>query len=382
MKPEVSQGGFTAVFLFPMTWRPLKRSFAGRFELLSQVCRGYIFTTCGPTYRKLQIGNFYLYSQKVTSNPIGRSLGRFWVQTIFPVFLLWRKREIDAIIAYDPYASGVAGSILKRFLKAKLIVEINGDFHRFTPGENIFKKWLMNLAFHFSLRNADAVKVLNKDQETFFMENYPEKPLYRFSDYVATDYFISLNTYRGDYLLSIGYPFYIKGMDILIQAFGSISKFHPKVKLKIMGYCTEDELLSHRQLVGSNSNVEFVSPGWIEEVGEQLRGCYAYVSASRWEAMGKVILEAMACRKPVVSTRTNGGVDYVDEGRTGLLSEIENVDDLAKKMDYLLSHPDEAERMGEAGLKRVEQEYSEEKYVLRFLDMLEEIVHSKNEAFS
>ena len=60
------------------------------------------------------------------------------------------------------------------------------------------------------------------------------------------------------------------------------------------------------------------------------------------------IVYAMAAGKAVIAARTPGTVDYVEEGRTGLLYEPGNADDLRRAIRRLLEDPEEARRMGAA----------------------------------
>ena len=365
------------MFLFPKVYRPLNVDFSRRFKLLSETCSGYIFTFCTGRNKGLNVGGFSLFSESADSGLGINFLKRMWIQIVTPFWLLRRKGQIDAIIAYDPYASGFAGMILKLLLGAKLIVEINGDYHKLKTSTNLLKIWLMKLIFRTTVSLADAVKVLNRDQESFINQHYPGTTVYRFQDFTATEFFQSLECYQGDYLLSVGHPFDLKGVDVLIRAANQMLYKHPKMKLKIMGYCPDEELRKYAKMAEDNPQIEFVKAGWIEDVGEQMRGCYLLVNAARFEAMGRVHLEAMACQKPVVATRTNGGLDYIEDGRTGLLCEIEDVDDLAKKLDSLLSNPKNATEMGRAGFARLQKHYSEENYVKSFLAMIEGVVSNK-----
>src|SRR5205807_898962 len=224
------------------------------------------------------------------------------------------------------------------------------------------KSWLMRRVLDFVLRSADAVKVLNAGQAAFIASRYPGKPIHRFFAFTATKCFSALPTYDGGYFLSVGHPFHRKGIDVLIRAFQHVLQASPTTRLRIMGYCPEAELDSYRRLAGNAPPLEFVKPGWIQEVGEEMRGCMALVNAARSEAMGRVHLEAMACRKPVIATRTSGGIDCVEDGRTGLLCNIEDVDDLAAKVMWVLENSDQARRMGEQGYERLRREFSEERY--------------------
>jgi glycosyltransferase involved in cell wall biosynthesis len=205
-------------------------------------------------------------------------------------------------------------------------------------------------------------------------KNFPHKRVYRYPNFVASEYFSSLTSTRGDYLLSVGYPFYLKGMDVLICGFQEISHKYPSFRLKIMGFSDEAELARYKALAQENPRIEFIKPGWIEDVAEQMRGCYAFVNASRRDAAARVVFEAMACRKPIVSSRTNSGNDYVRDGVTGYLFDVGDPKDLAAKLDDLLGSHERAREMGEAGFLRMKEEFSEDVYMKKFLSMIREVI--------
>jgi len=361
-------------FIFPLLWKPLKVSFAKKYELLSTHYAGDIFTTSGTRHRNLPISKFRFHSEIAGPSPLTKHIKRLFAEILLPLYLYWPRSTVDVVITYDPYASGLAGMILKLFFRTKLIVEVNGDYHKMDAPTNMFKKTLMGLAFRLSLKYSDAIKVLNTDQEKYLKRRLPGKRIYRFPEFVASEYFQDLECYQGNYILSVGFPFDLKGMDILIRAFKLIAHKHEQMKLRIMGYCPEEELRKYKQIAQDDQRIEFIKPGWVEDVGEQMRGCYVLVNAARSEAMGRIHVEAMACRKPIIATRTNGGMECVDDGRTGFLCEIENIEDLARKLGCLLSNAELAAEMGRAGLERMQERFSEEKYVSSFVAMIEEVV--------
>jgi hypothetical protein len=73
-----------------------------------------------------------------------------------------------------------------------------------------------------------------------------------------------------------------------------------------------------------------------------------------------VILEAMACGRPVVATATAGVRDYVVEGETGLLVPAGDSDALGRAVERLLEDPEMAHEMGRAGRRLLERQFSTE----------------------
>ncbi len=362
------------LYIFPLVYRPLKINVAKRFALLSQWYNGHIFALSGGKQRNLPVSDFLFHSERSGNNAVTRLFLGVWVQFVVPLQLLWGKSQVGAVIAYDPYRSGLAALVLKYMLRTKLIVELNGDYHRTEPARTYASKVFMRRLFNLVLRGADAIRVLNTDQEAFYRRLLPHTSIYRFPDFVATGYFQSLASHQGDYLLSIGHPFDLKGVDVLIEAFRRVAEKHQQVQLRIMGYCPNGDLEKYRTIARGHPRIAFINPGWIEDVGEQIRSCYALVNAARSEALGRVHIEAMTCGKPIVATRTNGGIQCIEDGQTGLLCEIDDIEDLAAKLDELLSDPPRADRMGQAGKVRMQQMFSEKAYVKAFHTMVEEVV--------
>ncbi len=89
-----------------------------------------------------------------------------------------------------------------------------------------------------------------------------------------------------------------------------------------------------------------------------------------------VILEAMAMAKAVICTGTPGQTDVVIEGETGLYVPPEDAKALRQAIDYLRANPQVAERMGQAGRRRVEREMSLDRYTERLTGFVQRALAS------
>ena len=96
--------------------------------------------------------------------------------------------------------------------------------------------------------------------------------------------------------------------------------------------------------------------GWISgaQVREELLASRAMVLPSFAEGLPVVIMEAMALRRPVLTTYVAGIPELVTHGETGWMFPAGSVEDLAQAMEQCLRCPqEEIERMGEAAHRRV-----------------------------
>lgn len=84
------------------------------------------------------------------------------------------------------------------------------------------------------------------------------------------------------------------------------------------------------------------------------------------EACGRTLPEAMAASLPIIATDSGGNAELVLAGETGYLAGAENVAAIAEAAVKLLSRPDEARRMGQAGRERAVAEFSLEALGLRY----------------
>jgi len=92
------------------------------------------------------------------------------------------------------------------------------------------------------------------------------------------------------------------------------------------------------------------------------------------ENFPNVMLESMACGTPVVGFNTGGIPDAVIPNKTGLLAERGDVEDLAKKIEWMINHPKERQAMGENARKLVEQEYNLQTHAKRYLKIYEKLL--------
>ena len=82
------------------------------------------------------------------------------------------------------------------------------------------------------------------------------------------------------------------------------------------------------------------------------------VTTPWYEPFGLTPLEAMACGRPVIGSAVGGLTFTILNGETGFLVAPRNPESLAERLQFLLSSPDLATRMGKAACKRVEREFT------------------------
>ena len=130
-----------------------------------------------------------------------------------------------------------------------------------------------------------------------------------------------LRAFPGRYLLFLGRLHPRKGVDVLIDAFASISDRFPSLQLAIAGDGKVAAALREQAArTGASSRIHFL--GLVEGDGKKwlLQNCLCLVAPTRtWEGSPVVVLEAMACGKAVVGSAVGGIVDLIHPDENGLL---------------------------------------------------------------
>lgn len=94
-----------------------------------------------------------------------------------------------------------------------------------------------------------------------------------------------------------------------------------------------------------------------------------FVLPSEVEAFPMVVLEAMSCEAPVVATDVGDVARIVDNGTTGHVVPVRDVNALREAFCKLLNDPATAQRMGRAGRERVAQHFSSTRMARTYLDL-------------
>ena len=90
-----------------------------------------------------------------------------------------------------------------------------------------------------------------------------------------------------------------------------------------------------------------------------------------YSAGATVVLEAGCMERAVIATRSQGIVDYIIDGETGILVNPGDVGAMQNAIKYLLSHPEKACRLGKNARQRIEDEFNLETYVSRIANLLQ-----------
>lgn len=169
-----------------------------------------------------------------------------------------------------------------------------------------------------------------------------------------------------------------KGLSTLFQAVSKIAR--DNARLVIVG---EGELKDHYRAqaakIGIGERTIFTGSISVSELPLYYNNADVFVLPSHTlESFGMVLVEAMACGKPVIATDLPGVRSVVANGKDGFLVPPADADALAGKIRFLIDHPGKRREMGRCGRAKAESKYAWPKIAPRILRMYEEALGTRN----
>lgn len=126
-------------------------------------------------------------------------------------------------------------------------------------------------------------------------------------------------------------PMPFKGVDIAFEAIEAVRSNFPDLRLIAFGAVSPD-----KRLPLPNGAIYYLNPPQ-DQIRDIYAACDVFIAASRSEGFGLPILEAMACRTPVIASRTGCAEDVIEDGVNGYLVDVDDVKALREKLTEVLS---------------------------------------------
>ena len=276
------------------------------------------------------------------------------------------RRWLDAIAQRGPHLvhahffnDGIDAIELGRRLRLPTVTTLHG--HDITKHENVGSQ--ASVRNKFFQRVDRVVAVSDFIAEQALARGCPESKLEQHYIGIDLEKFQSSKVESEQpSLLFVGRLVEKKGCTYLLQALQKLYPQFPGLQLTIVG--DGDLRLSLEQEAAERGlQVDFVGTESAEQIRRRLAASWLFVAPSvtaangDMEGLGMVFLEAQALATPVVSFRSGGVVEAVEDEVTGLLCAEKDVDALAQNIATLLENSDLRQQMGSAGRARVEREF-------------------------
>lgn len=173
-----------------------------------------------------------------------------------------------------------------------------------------------------------------------------------------------------------------KGQITVIKAVNIVKKTFPNLKCLLIGdvsMVSENDrnyFESVKREVQANyleDNVIFT--GYRTDVADIVNSLDLLIHSSiRPEPFGRVIIEGMSLRRPIIATNMGGPMEIIQNGISGLLIPPADPYELANAIEYLIKNPEERKKFGENAFQRVLKIFSFEEYGISLKKIYHEVL--------
>lgn len=281
------------------------------------------------------------------------------------LFTYWKLRSIykqaspDLIFHYVTKPV-VYGSIVARRLKLPSVAVITGLGYVYTKGDFLSK--IVNTLFRFALKKVNKVWFLNKQNADFFQQQFivpPNKINVLPGEGINTERFSpDHSVIKAEFtFIMVSRLLWTKGVGIYVEAASILKRKGIKVRCQLLGILDE----KHPDAIRLIDLQPWIDKGLVEYLGASdevtlhLQHANCLVAPTYYEeGLPRSIMEASSVELPVIATQNIGCTLLVDDGETGFLCALKDPEDLARKMEAMISLPAEHRmEMGRKGRKKM-----------------------------
>jgi len=339
------------VVVAPVAWFPFNRSFRGARR--SDV----------PAYEAQ--GALPVYHPKFFSFPgISKALdGLFYYLSVLPLLRrLHREFCFDLIDAHFVYPDGLAACLLAKTFDCPVTITLRGTIPKLT------KFFLRRKQIQWTLEFATRIFTVSESLRTVAVElgcdggkiqvipNGVDGTVFRRADRVAARNRLGLPA-DGTILLSVGALSLRKGHQRVLEVLPRLLASHPRLLYVVIGgggaegdtgpllqrMSVELDVEAHVRLAGSLPH---------ESIADWLAAADLFCLATSNEGLANVLIEALACGLPVVTTRVGGNAELITDGENGLLVPPADPEALLKALMRALETAWDRERIAAAMVGR------------------------------
>lgn len=370
------------VMIGPFAFKP-KGTVSARAFFIGRalVERGHQVTILMPPYDNLADSGRILEHDGVRLENMDIRRNDAWHQLVVPARMARRavRLDPDVVHVFKPIGySGMAGLYLHWFSRRPLVLDTDdwegiGGWADVNPYPALWRR-LFDWQERWLACHADAVTVVSRTLQTqvwgfgvdparvTYLPNGPDARLRQqpeVTDAQKAAVRAELGVGDAPFALYLGHIPYGTDLDLALAALARLSDERPEVRLVIAGVGDGlPDLKACAERLGVADRVIF--PGWIPHEDAHLYVAAADATVNpyrdslvnRSKCAGKVV-SSMAMGKAVVTSRLGENLGYIEDGRSGLLTEPGNADDLARGLLAVLSDREWAAELGRNAQQRL-----------------------------
>lgn len=283
-----------------------------------------------------------------------------------------RRVDPDIVLTYTIKPT-VYGGMACQLEKKPYVVNITGLSAATENGGLIGK--IVLILYRLGLRKAEKVFFQNQANRDFMVK----KGIVRCENEIIPGSGVNLKQYRvhefpDDKQIGFAYIGRIteaKGIGHYLEAAKAVKEKHPDTVFHVCGGFDEDD---YRQMVDDYHEKKIiVYHGLVNDTEEIYRQIQCTVLPTFYaEGMSNVLLESLACGRPIITTDRPGCAEIVDEGENGFIVRQRDSRDLIEKIEKFISLDHETRKqMGLNGRRKVEKEFDRNIVIDKYMEVID-----------
>lgn len=321
--------------------------------------------------------SFKYYDIKINnkgSNPIED------IKLTIEYYMLFKEIQPDVILNYT-IKPNIYGTIAASLLNIKTVNNIAGLGTLFVD-ENIITK-IAKYLYKYSQSKATHVFFQNNDDFKLFTDEKlvdKEKCAVLPGSGVDTNLFQPIKVNRSDgkvIFLLIARMLLDKGIKEYVEAARIIKKKHSNVEFQLLGFLD----VANKSAISKEQMDTWVNEGIVKYLGTSdnvkieisKADCIVLPSFYR-EGTPRTLLEAASMSKPIITTNNVGCRDVVQDGVSGFICKVKDIDSLIHSLEKFINlSKEEKELFGKNGRKKIILEYDEKIVIAKYIAALDKL---------
>lgn len=325
-----------------------------------------------PRFLWFQLQNFFSISRRLSDYIVIHAVS----PEVSPICVYLKKKLRKPLVtSYHGYTTYE----MKAFISSPFFQSSFEDF-----AFNVLEYPLYDAFNRLSIASSDHViacsyAVLN-ELRSIYKDLHPEKSsvIYNGIDITEFDNARKDNVFPENTgnptLIFYGRWFWSKGIHYLLEAFRLLLNEYPTIQLKICGKGPmERRIQAFICGKGLKNNIHVLGHVTRNELLSEIMKADVVVLPSLREAQPISVLEAMACKKPVVVFDFPFVSEYIQDSSNGLLAKAKDPKDLANKISILLSDKKFRRRLGQNAYKYVKQHHNWDNLVDKYIEVYKKV---------
>lgn len=327
----LKRAGIDVRVVVPMPYFPLYRKWQGYRQL--------------PAYTELDgIPVHYVPTWMFPGGLFFSQYGTLYINVLKQVLpSIYQEFPFELIHCHTIYPDGYAGSLLKQEFSVPVVTTIHGSDIMLYPKRNqklyeLTRQALVSNDFVITVSERARREVMKMEPDVSSQTVYNGFDASRFKPMAKQEARVKLGLpTQGKNVLFVGNLYQVKGIPYLLESFASIAAEDEAVHLYLIGEGPlRSELQQRAERLHLQQRVTFLGRKPYEEIPVWINSADVVALTSLSEGLPSILLETMGCGRAMVATDVGGIAEILQDGRTGLLAEPQNVSDIARALRKIL----------------------------------------------